>query len=102
MARQVRRPSLRRSRLVISTAPARSTASVPAPIARVSYLERNGSTVAAQPIDTYGSRIAVATCRMSSATANSDSVLCTSATANLGQRLVEVRGRRGAQDAVAV
>ena len=50
------------------------------------YGEPNGTTVAVQPIVTYGSRIAVTTCRPSSATANRDSVRCSSATTKRGQR----------------
>ena len=55
-------------------------------MARVRYGDANGSRVAAQPIVTNGSRIAVTTCSTSRATANSDRVRCSSATANRGQR----------------
>src|SRR5262249_3117249 len=85
-ARQARWPRRCRTRLVISTAPPRSTARVPRPMARVRYGEAKGSRVAAQPIVTNGSRIAVTTCSPSSATANSESVRCRSAIAKRGQR----------------
>src|SRR5271166_786459 len=55
-------------------------------MATVRYGDRNGPTVAVQPIGTYGSRIAVTTCSPSRATVNRDSVRCSSATANRGQR----------------
>src|SRR5512146_3230167 len=47
-------------------------------------------TVAAQPMETYGSASAVTTCRPSSATANSESVRCSSA-------VTKRADRRGAQ-----
>src|SRR5579863_9795023 len=59
----------------------------PRPIATVRYGDANGSTVAAQPIVTYGSLIAVATCSPRKETENSASVRCNSPSASRDQRL---------------
>ena len=77
------------------TAPPRSTASVPRPIASVRYPEAKGTTVAAQPMLTNGSKIAVSTCSARKATENSASVRCTSGNTNRGQR----RGAEPRRDA---